>query len=548
MRKFSVVSAAAAMVVVVGMSGCAGHAARDFPNPSNPVNAPDRISGDRVDDSMFQKRDVYGNLGRYMGENAESDSEISPSSIVKVVDEEDDPPAELLKRKIQKMEIFGTKLGDALKLILSDVSVNVIIEPNVDLNVPVNVKLHNVNLYDALKKTAVSAGYAIRYDARKESLIVSRFVERKYYVPSEVFSHRTAEVDFGSSDSEGGKINPSIDMNDKSPKEILLKDVLGKIGTKEKIVSFDEQAGVIVVKERPNYIDEIDDAIKDFVVERTEQFEVELVVAEMSEESLKKFGMNLYDLRKGDFKISSLGGAVIGSNVVEAIKSYGGLVVSGWDGYASDSSRNPTDRNSFAFKFLMDALNKSGTVQIVEKPNVIVQNHSIGYISVGEENSYVKKIKTQVVTTNGVSTTVADPEIGKYRDGLQFAVKVDKYRNKDRIGLTIVPMMAVSSIKPGPNSVQLLDRKIRQAMSVVSVKDGDVIVLGGMKLKSGTGDDTGVPGVKSIPVIGNLFGQKGENSRSVETVFIVRVKKIRRAAETSGIPGMRTKALIRSVE
>lgn len=544
---FYAVSAAA--VAIFGFSGCSAHLKNGFPDPSNPVHAPDGVSGDRVDGSVFQKRDVYGNLDEYInGGKLESDSEVSPSSVVRIVDTEDEPPSDLLKRKVQKMEIFGTKLGDALKLILSDVDVNMLVEPNVDLNAPVNVKLHDVDLYDALKKTALSAGYAVRYDALKDAVIVSRYVERKYYVPAEVFTQRTADVDFGSSDAEGGKINPSIDMNAKSPKDILLKDVLGSIGTKEKIVSFDEQAGVITVKERPNYIDEIDGAIKDFVAERTEQFEVEFVVAEMSEESLKKFGMNLYDLRKRDFKISSLGGAIIGSNIVQAIKSYGGVVISGWDGYASDDSRNPTDRDSFAFKFLMDALQKSGVAQIVEKPNVIVQNHSIGYISVGEENSYVKKIKTNVVTTNGVTTTVTDPEIGKYRDGLQFVVRVDKYRRKDRIGLTIVPMMAVSSLRSGPGNVQLLDRKIRQAMSVVAVRNGDVIVLGGMKLKNGTGDDTGMPGVKSIPLLGSLFGQKGENSKSVETVFIVRVKKVRRASETSGIPSLKTKALIRSVE
>ena len=61
----------------------------------------------------------------------------------------------------------------------------------------------------------------------------------------------------------------------------------------------------------------------------------------------------------------------------------------------------------------------------------------------------------------------------------------------------------------------------RAAESTVSVKDGDTILLGGFIRTAKTGSESGVPFIKDIPLLGNLFkSQQNTNKRSELLVLI----------------------------
>jgi len=199
-------------------------------------------------------------------------------------------------------------------------------------------------------------------------------------------------------------------------------------------------------------------------------------------------------------------------------------VVSGFLNYANIGGINPLKASDLAFKAMLASLKTMDNVQIVERPNIIVQNHSLGYISVGEENNYVKSVSVTPGKQNSDGSYTAPTyqyNIGSYTDGLQFVVRIDKYLNKDRIGVALAPILAYTKVVDGPQNVQLLQRKIRQAMSVVSIKNGDIIVLGGMKSLKGMGNGNASGALPSI------FGTKSAEKQRIETLFIVRVKQIK---------------------
>ena len=63
----------------------------------------------------------------------------------------------------------------------------------------------------------------------------------------------------------------------------------------------------------------------------------------------------------------------------------------------------------------------------------------------------------------------------------------------------------------------------RNAKTVLDVKDGDKIVIGGLKDTRRLVDNTGVPILASIPIIGNLFKSRREREQKIELIFLIEV-------------------------
>ena len=62
----------------------------------------------------------------------------------------------------------------------------------------------------------------------------------------------------------------------------------------------------------------------------------------------------------------------------------------------------------------------------------------------------------------------------------------------------------------------------REAASTVSVRDGDTILLGGFIRNSKTGTESGVPFLKDIPLLGNLFKNESNTNKRSELLVLIR--------------------------
>ena len=64
--------------------------------------------------------------------------------------------------------------------------------------------------------------------------------------------------------------------------------------------------------------------------------------------------------------------------------------------------------------------------------------------------------------------------------------------------------------------------QIRESDSVVRARNGQVIVIGGLMRETRKRNDYKMPGLGSVPVIGNLFKSKRDESTTVELVLLLR--------------------------
>jgi general secretion pathway protein D len=65
------------------------------------------------------------------------------------------------------------------------------------------------------------------------------------------------------------------------------------------------------------------------------------------------------------------------------------------------------------------------------------------------------------------------------------------------------------------------------------VRDGDTIMLGGYVLDSRTSNKSGVPILKDIPLLGNLFRSKSRDDKRSELLLLLKVTVLKDPADAS---------------
>jgi MSHA biogenesis protein MshL len=76
----------------------------------------------------------------------------------------------------------------------------------------------------------------------------------------------------------------------------------------------------------------------------------------------------------------------------------------------------------------------------------------------------------------------------------------------------------------GGQIVPLARTSTREIDSVIKAKNGRIVVLGGLAFERNVNETAGIPGVSSIPVVGDVLEQR--QTQSVKSEFIILLKPI----------------------
>jgi hypothetical protein len=556
---FGTMSASLAMILL--STGCTTKDAKPEKVSINPVIEPYSNSGTHKNSELQSiKKIIYDKKNVTKAEH----DVISKSTIIGAYEEDEYEilPTELRHKKVNNFNINAMKLGSALKLILSQTKdIGFIPEPNVDLNIPVTMTIKDLTVFETLKTIAYYSGYAIKYNAEKKAIIISPYIEREYHIPASIFTERNVDINLGGDTEVTSSSKPKFDMSNNNIFEEF-EDGLKNIGTAQKQLKIDKQSGIVYLKEKPFYIEEIDNYVTDFVQERMTQYSVELAIVEYVITDENRFNVDIGDIVTANgMYISSLTGGSIGANSIASAISSGGVVLTGAMGAYNGPADSPSNYlnldgttkpqmtgEPISMKYMLDIMQQNGNAKVVQKPNTVIQNHSIGYISTANETSYVASYKQNMITTPSGSTITYEPVIKKYRDGVSLPVRLDEYKN----GLIQVSLaMSVSDTKlqpytmPDGSTAQTEEKRIKEGFSVVNIHDGDIIILGGMKSQKET-ENNSEPLASRIPFIGELFKNENSTMQEYETAFIIKVKKINNAKDTHGNQSYRLKNMYKN--
>lgn len=77
--------------------------------------------------------------------------------------------------------------------------------------------------------------------------------------------------------------------------------------------------------------------------------------------------------------------------------------------------------------------------------------------------------------------------------------------------------------------------EVREIDSVMKIRSGAVMVIGGLMEDISTNEDRGVPGISSIPWVGNAFKSRSESSSKRELIIFIKATIVNSSGSASGI-------------
>ncbi|WP_345991920.1 pilus (MSHA type) biogenesis protein MshL [Sulfurimonas sp. HSL-1716] len=181
-------------------------------------------------------------------------------------------------------------------------------------------------------------------------------------------------------------------------------------------------------------------------------------------------------------------------------------------------------------------LKTQGNVSSISNPKVLTLNNQPALVTAGTEYFYkIQQSTNQQGTGGGVAATTQNEEISSVFAGILLDI-TPEISDNDMITLKINPSLSETttdmSNTSSANRTTPPDLNRRQLSSVVTVKDGNRIILGGLIHTSTSKGGNHVPILGSIPGLSYLF-RREENTKQIEELVIVIEPHIIRKAKSN---------------
>ena len=185
------------------------------------------------------------------------------------------------------------------------------------------------------------------------------------------------------------------------------------------------------------------------------------------------------------------------------------------------------------FEAVLDALKQQGELKVVSKPRLRTLNNQPAVVRVGQDIPIFLLNITQAPGTPPVITeteTLQNITVGTV---LSITPQIS---SNGLITLDITP--AVSRLvrmeeSPRGNKAPVID--IRQASSIVRVRDGATVIMGGLVQDSASTTRRKIPLLGDIPLLGKAFTGKYELKERTELIFFLTPRIIKDAATENSI-------------
>ncbi|UCE98807.1 MAG: type II secretion system secretin GspD [Planctomycetota bacterium] len=284
--------------------------------------------------------------------------------------------------------------------------------------------------------------------------------------------------------------------------------IAGAIDDAQRIqVTADEGTNALIITASAQDFDVISEIIEKLDIVR-EQVLVEMLIVEVSEDSLKEIGIDWATLDQAvTGSVRFFGATNFGPRVDFAAGDLEGLSVGAWKRSGSDLTIGP----------IIHALEKISGVNILSTPHIMTSNHNKARIIVGENRPFVTQ--SRITESDPLTPTVI--KTFEYKD---VGITLEITPHISQGGL--VRLEIESEFTKLVETVTTLSEDTpttakRQAQTVVSMNSGSTVVIGGLIRDDKVTIEKKVPIVADIPLIGDLFRlQKDELQKTNLIIFI----------------------------
>lgn len=186
--------------------------------------------------------------------------------------------------------------------------------------------------------------------------------------------------------------------------------------------------------------------------------------------------------------------------------------------------------DSVGFDVFLNALKEQGDTKILSNPKLSVMNGQPSLITVGRNVTYVDSIESDLDSDTGVITYSVETE--RILSGIGMALTATVLDDNEII-MNLVPITSVLEepieyldIGSDGASVGLPVISVREISTTVKVRDGEMLVIGGLISDTEQSSGEFMPLLGDIPVLRYLFGYEEKEHIKRELIILLRPRLI----------------------
>ena len=304
-----------------------------------------------------------------------------------------------------------------------------------------------------------------------------------------------------------------------------------------------EQTNSLIISAPPAVFRSLASVVRQLDVRRA-QVLIEAIIAEVADSTASEIGVQWFTAPQRDD--GTLGQGVIGgtnfpgpngNSALTALATnplglsgLGGLSL----GYIDGTIKLPgTDKEILNLGALVRALRGDGKTNILSTPSILTLDNQEAEIKVAQEVPFLTGSYTNTASS-GQNGQVTNPFQTIERKDVGLVLKVTPHVNEgDAVRMEI--HQEVSSLAPPVSGAVDLVTNKRELTTSVLVADNALLVLGGLIDTNVSDSNSKVPGLGSIPVIGNLFRYRSNKNEKRDLMVFLRPKILRDAATEAAV-------------
>jgi len=452
----------------------------------------------------------------------------------------------------------GVPVRDVLLGLVNGTDYSVLIDNQVKGEVTLNVR--QVTVPEAMDYLSRTYGYGIERVNKRFLVHPAALQTRIFHVSylnadrsgssqTQVSSGQTTQTPTGrqtggGSGSQkqviGSEVKTTTDSHFWKQLRTGLKAIIGdtdKAGTR---LVLHPGAGVVLVRAMPDVLHEVADYLQAVEGGSHRQVIIEAKVLDVRLNSGHETGINWATLgRAGEAHIAT---SMIGPDLANQGTDEQGLLFNGSAPQLLPQLQGVDPGGFFSaavsldnFSAMINLLATQGDVDVLSSPRVATVNNQKAVIKVGTDEFFLTDVELQNTGTVGTSTTQQnfDVELTPFFDGIALDV-TPSINGNGMVTMHVHPSVTdVSSQQKqfqfSQNQVfsfPLAKSDVRETDTMVRARDGQIVVIGGLMQESNTKNQTKIPVLGDIPLLGGLFRHESVSRVKRELVILLRPRVI----------------------
>jgi len=439
-------------------------------------------------------------------------------------------------REPVSISAFNLPLSNVLQSLIEPSRLNLEVKENVDLKKTVTLKASSSSLGRVLLAALSPLGYSFRIDG--ETLVVFETDTRTFRLSipgliqdytSTITNQSTTSVSqtgttgttgtttttgttgTAGTQSAGATLGSEITVKtftDKADIWKIIDENLKSVVTPPGRYSLDRVAGNIIVTAKAPVLDNVARYVEYLESEYSRQARFDVQVLEVTVTDKTQYGVDWTKVYE----------SLIAHNTLN-LRTNNALTF-GLD--TALPSFTLTSRSG-ASNIVIQALRAQGNIRLLSQPKVLARNNMVAVLSIGEVIPFISNVST--IVTSAATTT--SPTLSSVQAGVVLSI-TPKINADGTMVLHLSPIVSrVTSFENftvGTTSFRAPRLDTRNLSTMVNVKDGETIVLGGLITQNVQRDNRRIPLLGDIPFLGGLAGETIDTDNRSELVIVLTPK------------------------